>query len=396
MAARKITYTDKAEGVIWSSNDANEIKEVVNSHADDLDSINSQVNLNTERVEGSVLTAPQNLTEAQKEQARNNIDAEPANFIYYDQIDSLNDFSLCLGGKKARYVVLFLRGRGYKVGILDIFSDTMHHVLTQVFTTTEQINENGQLFGEHTDNDVRQYYRSFNYNSPYLPTARNAWTPWKQLSPSNDDFETLNKKATTMLLHTGIVDFNGFVDNVEIQNVSATSGMWRSAVFDITRKVFLGMISTSFLSAPRYYLNYALDGHSPSHYGDAENNFTPWKYTIFRCLEDGKSYMWNGTDLIPIHDSSFKSMAATVAAIRSGILYRWDDVQSLDITLSEGHADGKEYMMEFTVSGSEFAFSVSPSPRWMNDEEPEWESGWTYQVSIENGLAVYGGWPANE
>lgn len=57
---------------------------------------------------------------------------------------------------------------------------------------------------------------------------------------------------------------------------------------------------------------------------------------------------------------------------------------------SEGHVS--EYMLEFTVSGNAFALTLPSGIRWA--DEPEWEAGWTYQVSIENGLALYAGWEA--
>lgn len=70
-------------------------------------------------------------------------------------------------------------------------------------------------------------------------------------------------------------------------------------------------------------------------------------------------------------------------------------VSSLTLTLSvpAGAASNlNEYMLQFTVDGDEFSLTLPSSVRWM--EEPEWEDGYTYQVSILNGLAVYAGWEA--
>ncbi len=51
-----------------------------------------------------------------------------------------------------------------------------------------------------------------------------------------------------------------------------------------------------------------------------------------------------------------------------------------------------EYMMQFTVDGDDFSLTLPNGVRWL--EEPEWEDGSTYQVSIVNNLAIYAGWEA--
>lgn len=66
---------------------------------------------------------------------------------------------------------------------------------------------------------------------------------------------------------------------------------------------------------------------------------------------------------------------------------------ALNITLGSGDS-GKmqEYMMQFIVSGTSFTLTFDQDVRWMGGEEPDWEEGYTYQVSIIDGLAVYGSW----
>ena len=84
------------------------------------------------------------------------------------------------------------------------------------------------------------------------------------------------------------------------------------------------------------------------------------------------------------------------AEIPSDALNRWGEVTELTITLAQGdNTKVEEYRLEFTVSGDSFAFHCE-GIRWMNDEEPDWKDGYTYQVSILNGLAVAGRWEATE
>ena len=53
-----------------------------------------------------------------------------------------------------------------------------------------------------------------------------------------------------------------------------------------------------------------------------------------------------------------------------------------------------EYMLQFVVDGDEFELALPSGVRWI--EEPEFEDGNTYQVSIVNGLAISGAWEAEE
>lgn len=78
-------------------------------------------------------------------------------------------------------------------------------------------------------------------------------------------------------------------------------------------------------------------------------------------------------------------------AIAPNVLNVWGNVSQLAITFTAG-ASGvvNEYMLEFTVSGDNFALTLPNGVRWA--EEPEWESGSKYQVSILNGLAIYAEW----
>lgn len=80
--------------------------------------------------------------------------------------------------------------------------------------------------------------------------------------------------------------------------------------------------------------------------------------------------------------------------IQPNTLNRWaNPVTALNITMAAG-TDGQqnEYMLEFTVSGNAFELTLNGNVRWF--DTPRWEHGYTYQVSILNGLAVAAGWEA--
>lgn len=86
---------------------------------------------------------------------------------------------------------------------------------------------------------------------------------------------------------------------------------------------------------------------------------------------------------------------AKEASIKPNRLNKWKDaVDKLDITLEAGESNvANEYMLEFTVTGEGFALNCA-DVRWVNGDTPDWEDGYTYQVSIMGGLAVAAGWEA--
>ena len=91
--------------------------------------------------------------------------------------------------------------------------------------------------------------------------------------------------------------------------------------------------------------------------------------------------------------SQMVAQTDTTVSIQPNVLNVWGNVSSLAISLVAG-AQGSvnEYMLEFTVASDNFTLSLPASVRW--SEEPEWVNGNTYQVSIENNLALYAGWEA--
>lgn len=83
----------------------------------------------------------------------------------------------------------------------------------------------------------------------------------------------------------------------------------------------------------------------------------------------------------------------TTTSISPNVLNVWGSVSSLAINFDTGSIGRvNEYMLEFTVASDNFTLSLPSSVRW--SEEPEWVNGNTYQVSIENNLALYAEWEA--
>ncbi len=91
---------------------------------------------------------------------------------------------LCMSSAlHTRYAVV--NGSGpYIVGTLDVFSDNMRHMLTQVFETHHTLNDDGSLdVTGHRDERLYRYFRSFNFSAATLDVEKNTWTAWKECVP---------------------------------------------------------------------------------------------------------------------------------------------------------------------------------------------------------------------
>lgn len=102
----------------------------------------------------------------------------------------------------------------------------------------------------------------------------------------------------------------------------------------------------------------------------------------------------NGDRTKVVAQSSAGSSSSPIS-VNPNCLNRWaSPVGSLYVSLAQGTSGVvSEYMMEFTVTGGSFALHLPGSVRWIGGEAPEWENGYTYQVSILNNMAIAAGWP---
>lgn len=299
MATDKITYTNKRSGDLWTSRDANEVKEVVNGHADAIDNLTSRVSDGESSFDNAVLVVPQTLTSAKKNQARSNIEA---------------------------------------AGIVEL----------------EEV---------------------------------------------SDELEELKEAS-------GIIYFNGFVSGVAVQAIGLAAATSLSFFYDTTRKQFL----CKPLGSQYYYTDWSVEGLPGM--SDFENHpyggtVTPWPSRVYKNRADGKPYMWDGTDLVclingvkvidPLQGMSFISGYTPSISLQPNVMNRVTSrlIGGLNITSFVDGPSGEvaEYRLEFRANGSDFTLTLPEGIRWVDGEEPEWEDGYTYQVSIEDGLAVGAGWP---
>ena len=123
------------------------------------------------------------------------------------------------------------------------------------------------------------------------------------------------------------------------------------------------------------------------------NKYVQYRYTGIETTGNPNPFLdianWRCTDSTIISES-----AEVKDSILPNELNKWGKIKSLTINSFQGAQEGyvNEYMLEFTVSGDNFTLTLPEGVRWV--EEPTWENGYTYQVSIVNNLAVFAGWEA--
>lgn len=106
--------------------------------------------------------------------------------VELEDLDTLHDTAVVNGTGKTRYIVTT---GGKNVGTLDLLSDNMGHVVTQVLTTHYTLEGNqmagytgADLSDTHNDGAICTYFRSYNVSSPNLGVEAGQWTKWKDLA----------------------------------------------------------------------------------------------------------------------------------------------------------------------------------------------------------------------
>ena len=123
------------------------------------------------------------------------------------------------------------------------------------------------------------------------------------------------------------------------------------------------------------------------------NKYVQYRYTGIETTGNPNPFLdianWRCTDSTIISEST-----EVKEFILPNELNKWGKIKSFTINRFQGAQEVyvNEYMWEFTVSGDNFTLTLPEGVHWV--EEPTWENGYTYQVSIVNNLAVFAGWEA--
>lgn len=233
--------------------------------------------------------------------------------------------------KDALHTRWTLTSDGTNVGVIDMFSDSMKHQLTQVLTTHCTMNGGTLDFSTHNDTAVYRYYRSYNMGSAHLTNDVGTWTAWQEELPltivsamslisgkadkTQSAVNTLQSdyaafKATKGQAHglapldedglvgeeylpvrKQVVAFDGMVSGVTVTLGSTATPT--GVVYEKSLKKFVAYVQESQMSMKRtYYANWA----ERKVYQDVDTD-VPYKERLYVDTAGQAVYAWDGTEL---------------------------------------------------------------------------------------------------
>lgn len=226
------------------------------------------------------------------------------------------------GNGHMRFKVVAAADDARPIGILEVLTDNMNHVITEVLTTHMVPSADGSgMTDAHDCSTVRVYWRIYNFNSPSLTNENLTWTPWRDLSliqsgkpggiaplDSDGKVPSANLPALAPLGSDGLIPahyippmfddvkfFKGTVENatLELQSLSKTStGVGCAVLFDTKRKRFV--IRETVDTVTKYFNNWI----DASAYGTGTSGgVLPAGDKIFVDTSVRKSYVWRLNDL---------------------------------------------------------------------------------------------------
>lgn len=169
-----------------------------------------------------------------------------------------------LGERGNVFKVLSAEG-GPVVGILEVLSDGMCHVVTQVLTT-HYVLDGGEIGGTHDDGKIYTYYRSYGASQGSGQVPVGEWTQWSELLATTSANGLMSKEDKSKLdgidediqsaLGNVPLAFDGIVDDdITVQSqstVNYTSVLWSSKKEKFIAKGSDGLYYSNWGKTDRY------------------------------------------------------------------------------------------------------------------------------------------------
>lgn len=241
--------------------------------------------------------------------------------IRVSQIDTINTKEHCYEGKPVIYAVTSDDTPSVIIGIMQVFSDSMSHLITQILITHCTYDTSTKEFSfqkgvdSHDDNKIYQCYRNYNINAPHLTNKAGTWSKWEPfvdatiLTVIGALSTEINKlKSTTVTLGDDgkvkssqlpsylddVVEFAEIKETVEIQPTSLGSQQAGKVVYvsSINQFAFSPLSLTE--DNAKYYNNWV----GRDNYAD--DSFVPLTGKMFVDSSTDKIYRWNGSTLVEV------------------------------------------------------------------------------------------------
>lgn len=254
--------------------------------------------------------------------------------VSFDNIDNIKNLEDAYEGKPLIYAVTKPKTTtngtvNVFIGILEIISDDMSHLVTQILTTHYDYDTNTKQFNfdSHNDAQIYQCYRSYNINAAHLTNERNTWSDWNPfvdatiqtvigaLSKKVNELETkiTNLENNTVTLGEDgkvkssqlpsylddVVEFNGIIETAEITPSSYVGA--GTVVYISSINQFAITPTPVVQGSEKYYNNW----HGRDNYSDED--FVPLVGKIFVDSSTNKLYRWNGTTLVEVSPTELEA-----------------------------------------------------------------------------------------
>lgn len=243
------------------------------------------------------------------------------------------------------------------VGILDMFSDNMGHMLTQVLTTHYKMNSDGVLdLGAHTDDKIYTYFRSYHISGGTSAIPEGTWGAWKLIYDSDTmtlidkildiDMLTADDKGVAGGVATlgddgkippeqlpdvmppayaTVLMFHGTVSGVAVEMASLAKPV--GIYYDTSSKCFVATDSRLVGQNTKYYSNWAENKERFISVGDDYGEYTingrkPSGGRLYVntsgkkvCWWDGESLTWDGSSSPGIREMTDEEIDKIVAKL---------------------------------------------------------------------------------
>ena len=194
--------------------------------------------------------------------------------------------------KKAARYILTKEGSGEKLfncGVIDMFSDSMGHGITQVLTTNFTMEDGEISFEAHTDDKIYQYWRYYHLQGGTTDVPTESWSGWNLLNSSD-----IQEQVANLLGKSSIVEFSGIVE-VADENLLDQSAVGAVYIyFNSKTNAFVATNSMVTGGSTKYYTNWP----DASKYGvvASKKGAVPYKDVIYVASDEAKNiYSWNGS-----------------------------------------------------------------------------------------------------
>lgn len=240
--------------------------------------------------------------------------------VSFDNIDNIKNLEDAYEGKPLIYAVTKPKTTtngtvNVFIGILEILSDHMSHLVTQILTTHYTYNTNTKQFNfnSHNDTEIYKCYRSYNINAAHLTNERNTWSDWnpfadatilsligalsKQINELKNTTVTLGDdgkvKASQLPSYVDdVVEFSRIIPTGEITPSSYTGD--GVVVYISSINQFAITPTATVQGSEKYYNNW----HGRDNYSDED--FVPLAGKMFVDSSTDKIYRWNGSALVEV------------------------------------------------------------------------------------------------